>query len=231
VHRWAFANGVNSTGMNLGTVIAPLLIVSLAERFGWQAAMLATAVRWRCCGAVGLVRARYAARAPESQRARTRRARRGRQRAVRPLTAARLRAIVVDRNVLLLALSYICMNYLFTCSELVIHLSRAGAPLECARQRRARHAAADRCRHRRRRRRWVCDRLAQRFVCAGLPHRPLVTLPLAGLLLLVAVRAESAGFATATLALAYACVEFNEGAYWAATTAVGRADAMAATGC
>ncbi len=39
-NRWSFINGTISTGMNLGGMIAPPLIMSLQGRYGWQGALL-----------------------------------------------------------------------------------------------------------------------------------------------------------------------------------------------
>ena len=64
----------------------------------------------------------------------------------------------------------------------------------------------------------------------GLRMIPLLSLPAAGVLQYLAVDAVNAYFAVAALALCYACVELNEGPYWAAIMHIGRADAMAASG-
>ena len=64
----------------------------------------------------------------------------------------------------------------------------------------------------------------------GLRIIPLLSLPAAGVLQFLAVDAVNAYLAVAALALCYACVELNEGPYWAAIMHVARADSMAATG-
>jgi len=43
-HRWGFANGVQSTGCQLGAAAAPAVIVFLMQRFGWQRALFWTAL-------------------------------------------------------------------------------------------------------------------------------------------------------------------------------------------
>jgi nitrate/nitrite transporter NarK len=58
----------------------------------------------------------------------------------------------------------------------------------------------------------------------------LISLPTAGLLLLVAIRIPSAYAAVAAMTMAFAAVEVTEGAYWAGTMQIARADTMAATG-
>jgi ACS family glucarate transporter-like MFS transporter len=40
VTRWSFVNGVNSSGLNLGTALTAPLIVALMAAFGWQRALL-----------------------------------------------------------------------------------------------------------------------------------------------------------------------------------------------
>ena len=67
-------------------------------------------------------------------------------------------------------------------------------------------------------------------VRSGLRILPLLSLPAAGLLQFLAVDAASPYLAVAALALCFACVELNEGPYWAAIMHVGRADTMAASG-
>jgi ACS family glucarate transporter-like MFS transporter len=64
----------------------------------------------------------------------------------------------------------------------------------------------------------------------GLRIVPLVSLPAAGMLLLIAVHAANAYLAVAALALSFACVEFNEGPYWAAVMHIARGDTMSASG-
>jgi ACS family glucarate transporter-like MFS transporter len=64
----------------------------------------------------------------------------------------------------------------------------------------------------------------------GLHIVPFISLPAAGILLLVAVNAANAYLAVAALALCFACVELNEGPYWAAVMHVARGDTMSATG-
>ena len=57
-----------------------------------------------------------------------------------------------------------------------------------------------------------------------------MSLPAAGLLEFVAVDATNPYLAVAALALCFACVELNEGPFWAAIMHVARADSMAASG-
>jgi sugar phosphate permease len=59
---------------------------------------------------------------------------------------------------------------------------------------------------------------------------PLVTMPLAGALLLISVDAGNPYWAVAGLACCFATVELNEGAYWGAAMTVGRGETMAVSG-
>jgi sugar phosphate permease len=59
---------------------------------------------------------------------------------------------------------------------------------------------------------------------------PLVAMPAAGVLLLLSVNAANPYWAVAGLALCFAAVELNEGAYWGAAMTVGRGDTMAVSG-
>jgi ACS family glucarate transporter-like MFS transporter len=73
--------------------------------------------------------------------------------------------------------------------------------------------------------------LVRRYgVRAGLRIVPLVSLPVAAVLVFLAVDAANPYLAVAALALCFACIEVNEGPYWAAIMHVGRADSMAAGG-
>ncbi len=78
---------------------------------------------------------------------------------------------------------------------------------------------------------WLASVLGTRYgIRRGLRILPLISLPAAGVLLFLAVDAANPYLAVAALALCFACVELNEGPYWAAIMHVGRADTMAAAG-
>ncbi len=59
---------------------------------------------------------------------------------------------------------------------------------------------------------------------------PLIALPVVAALLLLTIAVSSPYAAVFALAAAFGAVEINEGAYWAATMRVARADTGAATG-
>jgi ACS family glucarate transporter-like MFS transporter len=232
--RWAFANGLQSSGINVGTALTPPLIVLLTQSVGWQGALLwvsvpslALVVAWGWWGRNtprehSEVTSEELAELPAESRPTT----------GSTVSLPRLRRLLADQNVLLLAFSYLCMNYLFYLlmtwsflylvqerhfsgleSGLVASLPPIGAAIGCASGG------------------LFADRLAARLgVRWGYRLVPLAALPLAGALLLLAMYAGNAYAAVAALTAAFVSVELNEGPYWAAATQLARGDTMAATG-
>jgi ACS family glucarate transporter-like MFS transporter len=144
----------------------------------------------------------------------------------------RIRHILRNRDILLLTCSYICMNYVF-------YLLASWSFLYLIQQRHFTALQGG----------WlaslppigaaigagvggsITDVLARRLGARwGYRAAPLLSLPAAGVLLLVAIHVANAYAAVAALSLAFAAVEITEGAYWASTMQIARADTMAATG-
>jgi sugar phosphate permease len=73
----------------------------------------------------------------------------------------------------------------------------------------------------------LCDRFGSRW---GFRLLPMLALPTSGMLILIAVNLNNPYAAVIALALAYAVLELNEGAFWGATMFVARSDTMSATG-
>ena len=231
--RWALANGMQSAGMDLGGLIAAPLLVFLMQSSGWKGALL-----WLAVPAIVLTAwwGWYGRNTPEehpSVRPEEIAELEGTDRTpAPPLTPSRLFAIATNRDVLVLALSYLSMN--FACYILsdwsfiylveVRHLQGVESGLAGATPwlGAALGAAAGGA---------VSDRLATRIGPRwGDRLVPMVTLPLAGIVLLTTTHFSTPYAAVAGLTIAFALVEFNEGAYWAATMRVARADTGAATG-
>jgi ACS family glucarate transporter-like MFS transporter len=232
-NRWAMANGLQTAGMNLGGAVTPLLIVLLTESFGWQGALLwvglPVALLTAAWAWYGRDRPREhpkvtAAELAELDDADTA--------VAPPLTMRRLLGILGNRDVLMLTLSYFAMNYAFYLisfwSFLYLVQVRHFSGLESGLVGAAPWIGAgigagvggylsD----------WLAGRLGVRW---GYRLVPLVTLPIAGLMLLVTVNVMTPYAAVAALACAFCAVEINEGVYWAATMRVARADTGAATG-
>jgi ACS family glucarate transporter-like MFS transporter len=229
--QWAIANGLQTAGMVIGGAVTPLVVVALTESFGWRTALvLATlpvaflTVGW---GRYGRNLPRQHPRVTAAELAELD------SRADTPrLSWRRLGQLAANRDVLVLAFSYLCMNYAFYLltywsflylvqvrhfkgieSGIAGMLPWIGA---------AAGAAAGG---------FICDRCVQRWgPRRGYRLVPLVCLPLAGALLLVTVQVDHAYGAVASLALAFAAVEINEGPYWATTMVAAGTDAGAATG-
>jgi ACS family glucarate transporter-like MFS transporter len=232
--QWALALGAQNMGLNLGAALTPPLIAVLMTAVGWQKALA-----WAGIPPVAIIGlwAWYARNNPREHPA------------VSPaelaelgddacaqvddrITARRLLRLLASRNTLLLALSYLAMNYAFyLLSDWVFlyliqqrHFSilqsgwLAMAPPIAA----GLGSGAGGV---------ITARLCERYGLAwGFRGVPLIALPLVGVLLLFAVSASNAYAAVAALAACFGFVEINEAAYWAASMAVGRSDSMAIGG-
>jgi ACS family glucarate transporter-like MFS transporter len=232
VNRWAIANGFQTSGMLLGGAVTPPLIVGLTEWVGWRGALLSIALPVLLTFAAW---AWYGRNSPEEHPSVSREELDELPRrtlAVSPITVRRLAAILTDRNVLLLSVSYLCMNYTFYLLTFwsflylvqVRHFSGISSgiagmvPWVGA----ALGAAAGGI---------LSDRAVERFGSRwGYQLVPLISLPIVAVLLLVTISVATPWSAVLALAGAFAGVELNEGAYWAATMRVARADTGAAAG-
>ena len=237
VERWfpsrqfALANGTISSGMLLGGALTPPLLVAMIAALGWQQAILLTALPpllltvlwWR----FGRDRPQQHARVTPAELAEL-----DAVPPAPPLTFARMRGVLLDRNILLLALSYLCMNvvfYMISFWSFMYLVEQRGLkglesgvmamiPLIGA----AVGAAVGGV---------LADRLAARYgATRGYRLLPLVSLPIGAVMLVAIPAAGSALLAVAALTLAFFAMEVNEGPYWAATMRVARADTGAATG-
>jgi MFS transporter, ACS family, glucarate transporter len=232
-NRWAIANGLQTAGMLLGGAIAPILIVLLTQSFGWKGALL-----WIVppVAIVTLGWAWYGRNSPREHASVTpaelAELGEGAQESAPPVTWRRLRTVVGDRNVLLLSFSYLCMNYAFYLlsywSYLYLVQVRHFSGLESGFAGMVPWIGA------------AIGALSGGYLSDGLAERigirwgfrlvPLLTLPIAAVLLLVTIHVTSPYAAVVALAAAFGAIEINEGAYWAATMHIARADTGAATG-
>jgi ACS family glucarate transporter-like MFS transporter len=232
--RWPLVQGVQSMGLQLGAALASLLIARLMTSFGWQRALLwttlpalAVIVWWGWYARntpaehPGVSAEELAELGPISAAS-----------APQPMSWARAWTLLKDRDVLLLTVSYLCMNYVYYLLSTwvffylvqVRHFTvlesgvlAAAPPLAAAVGAGVGGYGAS----------MLSKRLGAR---RGLRIIPLLSLPAAGLLQFLAVDAVNAYLAVLALALCYACVELNEGPYWAAIMHVARTDTMAASG-
>lgn len=238
-HQWPLVQGVQSMGLQLGAAMTPPLIAGLMTLFGWQSALV-----WANLPvlAVIVIWARYARNTPAEHPAITaaeleelaaeRRAAGAGAEAAPASGGEGLRALLASRDIILLTISYLCLNYcfyllanwvfLYLVQERHFALLEGGwlaglPPLAAAFGSGLGGLLTSRLLHSHGAR-W------------GLHRLPMLTMPAAGLLIFLAVQAANPYLAVAALTLAYGCVEANEGSYWAAAMYIGRADAMAAGG-
>ncbi len=232
--RWALAQGLHTCALQIGAAMAPPILVILMQAFGWQRALFWAALPPLLLIAFWLW---YARDTPREHRAVSATELGELGTPVIPdrdsgFSFGRIFHILSNRDLQLLTISYICMNYVFyllaSWSFLYLIQQRHFTALEGG---------------------WlaslppigaaigaglggsITDVLARRFGTRwGYRAAPLISLPLAGMLLLVAIRIPSAYSAVVAMALAFAAVEITEGAYWAGTMQIARADTMAATG-
>lgn len=235
--RWAFVLGLQTMSLSIASMVTPPLISHLMVSEGWQRAFayatlpaVPLLLLWGWYGRntpqehPGVSAVELADLDPLPAPGDT----------LQPVPslAARVARVLSNRNVLLLTGSYLCMNYVFYLigDWPFLYLSQerhfsvldsgwwsmlppGGAAVGAGIGGMITTAA--------------CARLGQRW---GLRAVPLVSLPLAGILLLVTVWSPSPYLAIACLTACYAAVELNEGAYWTATMNAGGDETMAATG-
>lgn len=236
--RWSFVQGLQTMGLGLGAALTPPLIASLMVNWGWQPALI-----WSSLPALILIGswAWYGRNTPREHRSVTAQelaeigdhndaAEAGKANAT--FTARQFFALLRNRNVLLLAVSYMCMNYtfyllsnwvfLYLVQERHFSLLEGGwlastPPLAAAVGAGVGGLATG----------LLCRRWGDRW---GYRLVPLVAMPAAAALLLFAVNTAHPYVAVAALATCFGCVELTEGAYWGAGMTVGRGDTMAVCG-
>lgn len=234
VKQWGLPNGLSSTGLTLGAAATAPLVVWLMEAFGWRGALLITAPTGFV---VAVVYYWYVTNDPEEHP---------------HITEEELALIKSDRppgeeeapekgawklalknkNVLLIAISYFCMNYVFYLffSWFFIYMvtvkgfSAADAGMLSAAQwiLGAIGATAGG---------FVCDRLVRRFgVGRGPRYLAMSGLLLSGVFLFVGAMSGNVAIAVVMLCVCFACNQLTEAPFWVATMAVSGRHAPVATG-
>ncbi|NCW58156.1 MAG: MFS transporter, partial [Gammaproteobacteria bacterium] len=231
VRQFGLTNGLSTSGMLLGGALTAPLIVWLTSLWGWQGALLWTALPAAVLTVIWALDGRSTP--TEHPRISTEELAELDVTAVsEPLTFARLWRVARNRNILLLALSYLSFNYVFYLitfwSFLYLVRDRGFSGLESGLMAMlpwlgaAVGAAIGG---------FMTDSLAQRMgPTKGYRLLPLLTLPVAVVMLLATPAVEGAYLAVAALVVAFFAMEINEGPFWAATMSVARADTGAATG-
>ena len=231
--QWSLVQGLLSLGLGLGAAIAPPVIAWLMSSFGWQQALAWTTLPALALTALwGWYARNTPAEHPAVSAAELAEIERTQSSADYSISWQRVRTLLKSRDLLALTVSYGCMNYvyyllgnwcfLYLVQERHFTLLESGwlasmPPLASA-------LGAG-----------VGGKLGSVFGTRygtrwGLHIVPLVSLPTAGLLLLIAVETANPYLAVAALALCFACVELNEGPYWSAVMHVARGDTMSASG-
>jgi MFS transporter, ACS family, glucarate transporter len=230
--RWASVQGLQTMGLNLGAALTPPLIVALTKFLGWQRALV-----WASLPALALIAlwAWYGRNSPREHPAISQQEldEIGSQPAAHSTIGWRqLLPVLRDRSVLLLFVSYLCMNYTFYLLSNWVFLylveERHFSSLEGG---------------------WLASvpplaaaagagiggiltgllipRLGSRW---GYRAVPLIAILSSAVLLLVAVNASNPYLAVAALATCFGAIELAEGAFWGAGMTVGSADSMAVCG-
>ena len=233
--RWGFVQGLQTMGLQLGAAATPPVIAALMLSLGWQQPLV-----WTSVPALGVIGwwAWYARNTPKEHPG------------IRAaeleeigdhfgsqtdsnFTLGRLLDVLANRNVLLLFISYTCMNYVFYLLSNWVFLyliqERHFSVLESGGLASAPPLAAA-----------VGAGLGGVFTNALCPRFgirwgyrlvPMIALPAAGLLLIGAVHAGNPYFAVAAIAACYLTVELTEASFWGSAMTIGGADTMAVTGC
>jgi len=232
--QWSLVQGAQSMGLNLGSAITPPLIAALMLSTGWQQALV-----WSSIPAVLVVAlwAWYARNTPRehpsvSSAELTELGEHVHATVDARLSVQRLLRMLAHRNTALLTVSYLLMNYSFYlianwCFLYLIQQRHfpvlesgwlsVAPPIAGSVGAGVGGVLTG----------WLCPRIGLTW---GFRAVPLLSLPLAGVLLLIAMQTANPFIAVAALAGSFGCIELNEAAYWAASMAVGRSDAMAIGG-
>ena len=229
---WAYPTGLTSGGLTLGAAATSPLIAWLVVSFGWRLAFILTAPLGLLAALLWWRTSRDdPAEHPDVGAAELAFINRGREPTHEEPPGA-WKLVLRDRNVLLLTLSYFCMNYVFYMffHWFFIYLVQvrefqaleggflATAPWIVG----AFGAIAGGA--------W-CDRVCKsRGMRVGTRQPALICLPLVAVLLWAGAGAPDPYKAVVMLSLCFGCTQLTEGAYWAAMTAVAGRHTSAAAG-
>ena len=229
---WSLAQGIHTCGSQVGAALAPPLLVALISAFAWQKALFIAA--WPPILLVGIWWV-YVRNTPQEHPALSVDQRQSMQSAPAPDAALSVRSwfpILRHRSVWAMAASYVCMNYVFyllaNWTFLFLIQQRHFSVFESS---------------------WMAaippmgaalgagvgggvTLLATQKLGNAWGYRvmPMVMIPLAGLLLWVAIAAHASWIAVGALVLSYFLIELSEGSYWGGAMRVGGSETMAVTG-
>jgi sugar phosphate permease len=233
-HRWALMNGLQVTGLSLGAAAAPPIVAAIMAAYGWQVALYTTCVPASVLCVLwwwyvrdtprahhGVTPAELAEIEPEPRTTRAPR-----------FSWGEVWLVLGNRNVLLLSLGYLLMNYVFyffmqwsflyLVQQRHFTLLASGGLTSIPLFFGALCASMGG---------FLCDAACARFGARwGFRILPLTMLPLSAVLLLVAARVDNPYAAVAALAGCFGCVQMTEAPFWAAIFWVTRERASAGTG-
>jgi len=233
VKQWGLPNGLSSTGLTLGAAATAPIVVWLMEAHGWRGALLITAPTGFVVAAIYYW---YVSNDPADhpqiiaeELALTKSDRPPDE--AGPETGA-WKLALKNRNVLLIALSYACMNYVFYLffSWFFFYLvdvkgfSASDAGMLTAAQwiLGAVGATAGG---------FICDILVRRLGVGTGPRLLAMTgLVLSGIFLLIGALSDNVILTVVMLCICFACNQLTEAPFWVATMAVSGKHAPVATG-
>jgi len=233
VRQWGLPNGLSSTGLTLGAAATAPIVVWLMETHGWRGALLITAPTGFVVAAIYYWYVRNdPADHPQVVEAEVALIKSDRPPYEEGPETGAWKLALKNRNVLLIALSYACMNYVFYLffSWFFFYLvdvknfSAADAGMLTAAQwiLGAIGATAGG---------FICDMLVRRFgVGRGPKYLAMTGLILSGVFLLVGALSDNVAVTVVTLCICFGCTQLTEAPFWVSTMAVAGRHAPVATG-
>jgi ACS family glucarate transporter-like MFS transporter len=233
VRQWGLPNGLTSTGLTLGAAATAPIVVALMEAFGWRGALLITAPSALVIAALFWWYVKDdPAEHPHVNAAELEFIKTDRPPADADPEKGAWKLALKDRNVLLITLSYFCMNYVFYLffNWFFFYLvdvkgfsaSDAGFLTAALWVLGAVGATAGGL---------VCDQMVRHFGLRHGPRRMVATsLVLSAVFLAVGAVADDPTFAIVMLCICFGFNQLTEAPFWVATMAVSGRHAPVATG-
>ncbi|MBT8077775.1 MAG: MFS transporter [Gammaproteobacteria bacterium] len=233
VGSWGLPNGLQSTGLTLGAAATAPLLVMLLEAYGWRQALLYTAPSAFVLAAVWWWYVRdYPKQHKSVDAAELALIDAGRPPPEAVETKGSWKVALANRNVLLLTISYFCMNYvfyLFFTWFFIYLVDVRGFPNQQA----GLFTSAQ----------WIlgavgataggflCDRMIERYGFRYGPRRLSATsLVLCGVFLFAGAVSGNVTLAIVCLCLSFGCTQLTEASYWTAAISIAGRHAAEASG-
>jgi len=231
--QWGLPNGLSSTGLTLGAAATAPLVVWCMEAWGWRNALLITAP----AGLIAALAYWSVVRDDPAEHPLIAQSELDFIRSVRPPVAAGHERgmwvrVLLNRNILLVTLSYFCMNYVFYLffNWFFFYLvdvrsfSASDAGMFTAAQ-------------------WVlgavgataggfgCDALVRKIgIRRATRYQSSIALAAAGLMLLIGALSDDVMLTVVTLCISFGCTQLTEAPMWVATMGVAGEHSQVATG-